>query len=94
MTCVSVTGKLSSVIIVVLLIIYYLRSVAIKCPALNVSSNVIKSGCLDDVEEIFGTVCSFHCPFGFTASGSSLSKCQASGTWDVNDFTCIGKSSS
>ncbi|XP_071847584.1 uncharacterized protein [Apostichopus japonicus] len=61
---------------------------AVKCPALNTNDNVIKSGCVDDVEEGFGTVCSLYCPFGFSSNGSSISRCQSDGTWDVNDFTC------
>ncbi|XP_072179392.1 LOW QUALITY PROTEIN: uncharacterized protein [Diadema setosum] len=62
----------------------------LTCQALPTPPQAIKSGCSQDPPgvEIFGTLCSFYCPYGFYGEGDSHRRCQADGTWSGTDFAC------
>ena len=62
--------------------------VAITCPALPEPANGTRL--CGNATMYYDTVCQFSCNNGYIASGSQVRRCQHSGTWSGQDFTCQG----
>ncbi|XP_078343354.1 P-selectin-like [Oculina patagonica] len=60
----------------------------ITCPALFAPSNGTRLGCSGNAAMNYDTTCQFSCNNGYIGSGSQVRRCQHSGTWSGQDFTC------
>ncbi|XP_078342996.1 E-selectin-like [Oculina patagonica] len=60
----------------------------ITCPALPAPSNGTRLGCSGNATMYYNTTCQFSCNNGYIGSGSQVRRCQHSGTWSGQDFTC------
>ncbi|XP_058512309.1 E-selectin-like [Ochotona princeps] len=58
---------------------------AVQCPSLSILGK-INTNC--SRESVFGTVCNFTCPEGWTLNGSSVLLCDATGHWSGMLPTC------
>ncbi|XP_078384823.1 uncharacterized protein LOC144667307 [Oculina patagonica] len=62
--------------------------IVITCPALFAPSNGTRLGCSGNAAMNYNTTCQFSCNNGYIGSGSQVRRCQHSGTWSGQDFTC------
>lgn len=60
---------------------------AVQCPSLDILGK-INMNC--SREPVFGTVCNFTCPEGWTLNGSSVLMCDVTGHWSGVLPTCEG----
>ncbi|XP_041477909.1 sushi, von Willebrand factor type A, EGF and pentraxin domain-containing protein 1-like [Lytechinus variegatus] len=62
------------------------------CPALVIDDPATLTGCGQPGESVpYGSVCTFHCPFGYDGEGDREKRCQADRTWSSTEFTCSRK---
>ncbi|XP_019641732.1 PREDICTED: sushi, von Willebrand factor type A, EGF and pentraxin domain-containing protein 1-like [Branchiostoma belcheri] len=60
----------------------------VTCRSLDSPANGTKTGCSNTEEEIYGTVCNFHCNEGYSPKTVQHRSCQQDGTWSGTDLHC------
>ncbi|XP_078343000.1 uncharacterized protein LOC144628755 [Oculina patagonica] len=60
----------------------------VTCPVLHAPSNGTRLGCPGNATMYYNTTCQSSCNNGYIGSGSKVRRCQHSGTWSGQDFTC------